>query len=102
MDGVVGSVRCRNQEFGIQDIGITVFDFVSCHRIHVMDDDLIVDLMTINAQIQAKISGDNFISNESPLSRCVKALVDVSVEAERGCANTSVETEVFEPLFEAS
>lgn len=84
MDGVVSSVTSRDQEFWIQDVGITMFDFVSRHRIHVMNDDLIVDLVSINAQIQAKISGDNFISNESPLSRRVKALVDVSVEAERG------------------
>lgn len=57
------------------------------HRIHVVNVDLVVDLESFYAQITAHVSGNDVVSNGSPLMRSVKVLIDPSVVAERRFAD---------------
>lgn len=64
-----------------------MLDVLHSHRIHVVDDDLAVDLVLFYTEVATEISGDNVGAHVAPLSRCVELLVDVTIETERGSTN---------------
>lgn len=47
-----------------------------------MDYNPIIDLVSVYSQVHTFITGYNLISNLLPLSRSVKALIHIAIEAE--------------------
>lgn len=63
---------------------------INPNRVHMMDKQLSMNLVTLNSQITTVIPVDNVVSNVSPLSRPVETLVEVSIEAESSYTDISV------------
>jgi len=100
MDGVVGTNGGRYQEFRIDDPVFTVENIVTSDGIHVVNQDLRVDLIARNTEITTLISEDNLVPGLSPLRRPIKSLIDPPIEAERACSDDSAKREVLESFFE--
>lgn len=75
-------------------------DVTYTHRIHVMNDDTVVNLIPINTQVTTIVTGDDVVTNLSPLSRRVELLVDPTIETESRFTNLSSERQILESLFE--
>ena len=73
-------MTCANQELGVENRFIALDDVVNRHRVHVVNQDLVVDLMTVDPEVAPFVSCNHMQTNLSPLSRSVELLVDVSVE----------------------
>lgn len=71
-------------------------------RIHVVDDQVDVNIVTVHSEIARLISNDHHLTKASPLSRSVEPLIDPSVEPEGLVADLAFQGEVFETLFEGS
>lgn len=99
MDGIVGVVRRGDQELGIEYVIVAVNDVVGRHRVHVMDDDLVIDLIAFDAEVHTEISGDHIVTSLLPLSRSVESLVQITIEPESGLPDFTAEPEVGIPLF---
>jgi len=74
-----------------------VIDF---NRVHVMDEYLIMDLVTLHPQVATFVADNNFVTNLLPFPGSVELLVDVTIESERCFAYARVKSEVLIPLFE--
>ena len=77
-----------------------MLDCFGIHWVHVVYDDLVVDLVTFTTQIQTFVPCNNMLSNLSPLSRDIELLVDVSIEPEGRRADDTTKLKICEPLFE--
>jgi hypothetical protein len=61
-------VECNaDKEFGIEDPFIAFGYRFDGHRVHVMNNDFVVDLIAFEAKIASKISGDHNVSYVTPL-----------------------------------
>src|ERR1044072_911574 len=67
VNGVVRCVRNRDQEFRIENCGISRLDVQDRHRIHVMDDDSFVKLMSLDTEIAAVVSNYDLVTDLTPL-----------------------------------
>lgn len=69
-------------------------------RIHVMNDQTNMNLVTDHSKI-ARIVSDNDVSTKlTPLSRLIELLIDPSVEAEGLMTDFALQSKVFESLVE--
>jgi hypothetical protein len=62
VDGIVGSVRCKDKELGIESLICSVNDVVDTERIHVMDDRSAVDLSIGHSEIASLISHGDMVT----------------------------------------
>lgn len=99
MDGIVGVVRRGDQKLWIEYVVVAVNNVVCRHRVHVMDDDLVIDLIPFDAEVHTEISGDHIVTSLLPLSRSVESLVQVTIEPESGLPDFTAEPEIGIPLF---
>lgn len=77
------SVVCdRDEELRIENLFFAMDDLIDSHRIHVVDDHPVMNLMVGNTHVATKISSDYLMANLLPLSRSIETLVDVALEAE--------------------
>src|SRR4051794_20540131 len=70
------------------------------HRIHVMDQRSIVDLVALYTQVTTIVSDNYIISKTSPFSRSIELLVDVTIETESHYTDLSGKRQITESLFE--
>lgn len=91
-------VRCTNQELGVDDSGVAFRDVPDCHRIHVVNQNLVEDVVVHNTEIAPEIPCYNVLSDLSPFSGSVKLLVDVSIESESLGTNVSGQSQVSKAL----
>lgn len=68
MNGIVSFMRYADQKLGIYDRTIPLDNVINRHWVHVVNKNLIIDLMIWNRKITAKISGNNMLSDLTPLS----------------------------------
>jgi hypothetical protein len=102
VDSVVGSVGSRDQEFWVYDVGITLSNIVDRDRIHVMDQQPILNLSTFYSQITTKIPRYGVSSSRLPLARVVELLIDPSVESERRPTNNPTYREITKAIFKCN
>ncbi len=67
----------------------TIDNVFYSHRIHVVNQDTIVNLVTFYSKITTVISSNNVVSKLFPLSRCVKSLIDVAIKPKSSFPNLS-------------
>lgn len=70
------------------------------HRIHVMDENLVMNLVAFNTEITRHVSNNDTMTKLSPFLRPIELLVHVPVKPKRAPTHLTVKTEVFESLFE--
>lgn len=100
MDGIVSSVRRCDEILWVENIVITMSDVIRRHRVHMMDDDPIIDLITFDSQIQTLITGNHLVTNMLPLSGSVESLIHVTLEAKSRSSNLSSELEIVISFLE--
>ncbi len=100
MNCVVRVVRGANQVLGIESHASAVLDIPLCDRIHVMNDESRVDLMTLDAEITTFISYDDISTKSAPSLGRIKPLVNPAVESERVATDLTPDREVLKPLLE--
>ena len=96
MDRIMGGVCGRDEELRIEYVIITVHDVVRCHWIHVVNEDAIVDCVSLNTQIVALITSDDMMADISPLFRLVKVLIEKSIETKSVSTDRTSKNEVIE------
>lgn len=96
---VCHTTRC-DQEFRIENPLFAVLKILRSNWIHVMDENINMNLSVQNAQIATIVSRYDDISNLSPLARGVKLLIDPSIETECAISDYTSEREVIEALLE--
>src|ERR671913_954165 len=69
-------------------------------RIHVMDDWISMNLVTLNAQIASVVSDDDGVSKIPPFPRRVEPLVDPTLETKGRFAYSPVQTKVIVPFLD--
>lgn len=74
-------------------------DVIDAHWVHVMDDDAVVDVIALYAEITSVVSKDYVVANLLPLSRPVELLIDPTIEAERRLSDLSPERQIPIALF---
>jgi hypothetical protein len=68
-------------------------------RVQMVNDDPAKYLVTLNAEVTAKVSCDHRISDLLPFKRPVKDLVHVTLKAESRFTNDTVEPKILKALF---
>lgn len=100
MDSVVCFVRDTDQVIGIQKKLGSILYVLQTYRIHVMNYDLAVNIVSFDAEITAVVSDYYLISDSFPFRRTrVEHLVEYPVESESLFTNRAVKLEVLEPFF---
>jgi hypothetical protein len=80
-------VRDADQELRIERSTSSVNDVFLFERIHVMYEQLSMDIVTRYSEIARIISNDDVSANTAPLSRRVELLIDPPIETESGLTN---------------
>jgi hypothetical protein len=89
-----------DEEPRIQNIHVPLFDVVGRHRIHVMNDNSVKDLMPFDAEIATFVSSDDTKPKLTPLIRRIELLIHPSIESEGCISDCAMQSEVFETLLE--
>ena len=76
-------------------------DVLHGHRVHVVDDDLVVDLETLDTKIVSEIARDDMVANLLPLMTRVERLVDIALGPEGRSSDSTSKTEIVKPCIEA-
>lgn len=95
VDGVVGGVPYTDQVLKTQSKFTALDDVSRNKRVHVVDNNLVVNLVTFYTQIATKVTRDGVPSKTTPGHRGVEILVDPSFEAEGRFADVPAECEIL-------
>jgi hypothetical protein len=93
-------MTCRDQELRVQDVWITIVHVFDGDGIHVVDDDLVEDMVIIHSQVHTLIPSDYFVSKISPFTGAVEVLVGPTFESEGSDADFASKLEVVKAFFE--
>jgi hypothetical protein len=75
--------------------------YIICvHWIHVMNYESVEDFITFDPEVAALISGNNVVSDLTPLPGCIELLVNVAIETKSRTANNALEGQISEAIFE--
>lgn len=94
VDGVMRLVGRGDEELGVENIFVAVSNIIDSHRVHVMDVEARMDLVTLDAKITALITVDNPVSGPFPLPRGVEHLVEMTLKAESSVTNNTSQSEI--------
>jgi len=100
MNRVVCDVRGADQEFGIECVISSMDNIALGKRIHVMNYQTSMDIITFDTQITPFVSNDYFLTKLPPLPGRIKLLIDPSVEPKCFATNYTFQRKVIEPVFE--
>lgn len=101
MNCVVSPVRSADQVFRIQDVKIAVRNVSNRDWIHVMNDDLVENLVTLYSEIPTVITSDDFPTGLLPLNGSVERLIQPPLKAERVCSDNGLNLKVIVSLLES-
>lgn len=93
-------MTCTDQELWVKDVLVPSDYVFHSHRIHVMYQDLVKDLVILDTQITTVVSGDYVMANLPPLGRPIEPLVNVSIETKRRGPNRPGQSKVSKALDE--
>jgi len=90
----------RDQELWVKYPFLSTNKVISSDRVHVMDQQVRMDVVAGNTEIATFVSNDHELSGSLPLSRTVELLVDPAVKPEGGCAYLPRHGKVGKAFFE--
>src|SRR3954452_5004812 len=97
---VVRPMRGGNQELGVKNPRFASDQIIGGNRVHVMNQQLSIDLVTRYAEITCLASEYDVVTSLFPFTRPVESLVQPPGKAEGSRTNFTRHGEVLEPLFE--
>jgi hypothetical protein len=97
----MGPVSGSDEVFRIENPSFTLHKIIGSDRIHVMDHQLSMNVVTWDSEITGSVSKDNQVANMPPLAGTIELLIDPSIETEGGSTNLSPQRKIVEPIFEA-
>jgi len=99
MDRIVRLVRTTYQKIRIQYVRIKEFDLIRSNRVHVMNEDATIDLVSFKTKIAAIIARNDLVSDSFPLCRLVKTLIQITIESESLISHATTDSQVIVPIF---
>jgi len=92
--------RC-DQVLGVKKTLVTMNQRFGRDRVHVVDENTVVDLVAIDPEITSVVSGNHIVANTLPLSRTIEHLVQITVETERRVANLTLQEQICVAILES-
>lgn len=99
MYGVVRFVGATDQKIRIQDVRIEEFDLIRSNRIHVVNKDTAVDLITFKTQIAAIVARNDLISDPFPLHGLVKTLIQITIKSKSLVSDSATDSQIIVTIF---
>ena len=96
---VVGILGCSDEKLWLEDVWIEFLEISGLNRIHVVDQRHVSDVESFDPEVTGFISSQNKVPDLPPLRRGVESLVQVTIEAKRGCTDLPGESQVVKPLL---
>lgn len=91
-------MRRADQKLGIgQKLG-RLSEVANFNRIHVVDVNSLMNIVSIASQITAEISGNHIIPDRSPLIGVVEFLIQITLKSKRLLAYLSIQLQVLEAI----
>ena len=76
-------VSHANQVLGVKDVGIELpLEVLGPNRVHVMNKNLTVDVVTRDPEVACIVSKDNLLPCLTPFGRVIEGLVQIPFETE--------------------
>lgn len=100
MDRIVRFVRTTYQKIGVQYVRIEEFDLIRPNRVHVVNKDTTIDLVSLKTKITAIIARNDLISDSFPLRGLVKTLIQITIEPKSLISNAAADSQVIVPIFD--
>ena len=100
MYGIVCVLTCRDEVFRIENILIEVDNVFYPYRIHVVNDQPVIDRVIWTGKVVTEISADTEVANFFPLVRAVEILIEPTLTTKGGVTYSSTYTEILEPFLE--
>lgn len=100
MDRLVGREGYAYQVAGIHQVFRGVLNILNRERIHMMDENFALNVVSFHAQVTSVIAEDDDITDALPLFRAVKHLVELSVVTKCLFANLAEQSKVGVTLGE--
>src|SRR3954453_6280682 len=94
MNCVVCTFTGNNEELRIENPFFTVLNIPSCHRVHVMNQKIVSELVSRNAQITTIVSENNKVTHAPPLGRLIESLIKPSIVSESRFANLTSQAQI--------
>lgn len=91
-------MRRTDQKLRIGQIFGRLSDVANFNRIHVVDVNSLMNIVSIASQITAEISGNHIIPDWSPLIGMVEFLIQITLKAKRLLAHLSIQLQVLEAI----
>lgn len=91
-------MRRADQKLRIGQIFGRLSDVANFNRIHVVDVNSLMNIVSIASQITAEISGNHMILDFSPLTGVVEFLIQITLKSKRLLAHLSIQLQVLEAI----
>lgn len=89
-----------DQKLRIKNPIVSFHDISYSHRIHVMNINSIVNLVSTKTKVATLISRYDVVAKVSPLGRGIKALIQIAIESESRPTDGPMQSEVIESINE--
>ena len=96
----MGSFSSGDQEFGIDDAFLSRHKVQLSHRVHVMNQETMINIIARHTKITTMIANDGFIACELPLPGSVELLIHPPIETEGLLSYVPLKVEILEALLE--
>ena len=91
----MGIMRRADQKFRIgQKLG-RLSNIANFNRIHVVDINSLMNIVSVAGQITAKVSSNHEIPDCSPLIRVIELLIQITLKSKRFLAHLSAQLKIF-------
>ena len=88
-------MRRADQKLRIGQIFGRLSDVANFNRIHVVDVNSLMNIVSVAGQITAKVSGNHEIPESPPLVRVIEPLIQVTLKPKRFPAHLSAQLQIF-------
>jgi len=96
MNRIVRMERRANEIVEIQRHATAVFEICLRDRIHMVNDQVRMNLTTFNSEVASVVSDNRIASQSSPCLRTVESLIDPTIESERFATDFASNRQVLE------
>lgn len=91
-------MRRADQKLRIGQIFGRLSDVANFNRIHVVDVNSLMNIVSIASQITAEISDNHIILDFSPLTGVVEFLIQITLKSKRLLAHLSIQLQILEAI----
>lgn len=101
VNGIVSLSGATDELLDVENPRVTLRKVGCLHRIHVMDDDVLVKFIAFDPEVATKISSNDIATSYLPLIARVELLVGETLPTERAITHNAIESEVLKPFLKS-